>query len=172
MIRAGPVALAAAALLPVAAAAFPDGAPWDALDDPDGACASCHFGGDPVAQSDALTIEGAGGPLLPGETYALTLRFAPENAPVAGFLATFEPADGGSIVAREGLEARGASVRSVAAVPAGGAGAAWTFEWTAPAAPGRVALHIAANAANDDASPFGDVIYLKTVSFDVRQDPE
>lgn len=160
--------LAAAALVPVAAPAFPDGAPWDAIDDPGAACTSCHFGGDLVADSSALTLEGAEGPLLPGETYAFTLRFAPEDAGRLGFLAAFEPGDGpSSIEPGEGVEARGAAVRSLAAVPA--AEGVWTFRWTAPPVPGRVAIHIAANAADGDASPFGDTIHLRTVSFEVGE---
>ena len=35
----------------------------------------------------------------------------------------------------------------------------WTVQWTAPAANGSVQFNVAANAANDDASPLGDYIY-------------
>jgi hypothetical protein len=40
----------------------------------------------------------------------------------------------------------------------------WTIEWTAPAAPaGPVQFNVAANASNNDDSPLGDYIYLKTM---------
>ena len=37
--------------------------------------------------------------------------------------------------------------------------AVWRFHWTAPGDRGSVILHVAANAANGDNSPFGDLIY-------------
>lgn len=38
--------------------------------------------------------------------------------------------------------------------------ARWTVAWTAPeAAAGRIVFHLTANAANDDASEFGDYVY-------------
>ena len=42
--------------------------------------------------------------------------------------------------------------------------AAWVFEWIPPAAGGRVVFHASANAANGDASEFGDNVY--TLSLD------
>jgi hypothetical protein len=39
----------------------------------------------------------------------------------------------------------------------------WMVRWTAPAVPGNVVLHVAANAANDDDSPLGDFIYTSAV---------
>jgi hypothetical protein len=37
--------------------------------------------------------------------------------------------------------------------------ASWEIEWRAPESSGRVAVHAAANAANDDDSELGDRIY-------------
>ena len=44
--------------------------------------------------------------------------------------------------------------------------AAWTVEWRAPSRPDAAAVvfHAAANAANDDASEFGDFIYTASVT--------
>jgi hypothetical protein len=40
----------------------------------------------------------------------------------------------------------------------------WTIEWTAPAgATAPVQFNVAANASNNDDSPLGDYIYLKSV---------
>lgn len=165
--------VAAVALMPFAALAYPEGAPWTALDHPGEACASCHFGNPPVENSDALTLEGAQTPFMPGETYPITLRFTPEEAKVVGFLATFRRTtdEGGSVTGGTDLETNGAAVRSISGRPApDGQGAAWSFDWTTPETPGPVTLQIAANAGNDDASPFGDVVHLKTLSLEV--DPE
>lgn len=40
--------------------------------------------------------------------------------------------------------------------------ATWTLQWIPPDTMGSVVLHIVANAANDDASEFGDRIYQQT----------
>ena len=39
--------------------------------------------------------------------------------------------------------------------------ASWTIEWISPTTDGSVAFHVAANAANDDTSEFGDFIYTQ-----------
>lgn len=170
------LALAAAAALPLAAIpfaarAYPDGAPWKTLDRPGEACASCHFGSASVAGSEALSLAGAPVAAEPGETYELTLRFAPGTPGIAGYLAAFHRADGeaGAVAAEGEQEAKGAAVRSTVPLPVSAeTQAEWRFAWTAPATPGPVALHIAANAANDDASPFGDMVHVKTLMLAVE----
>ncbi len=37
----------------------------------------------------------------------------------------------------------------------------WHLQWTAPLEPGQVVFHLAANAANNDASEFGDFVVLR-----------
>lgn len=171
MTRLGWTALGATALLPFAASAFPTGAPWSTLDRPDSACTSCHFGAPPVAESEALSIEGLEEGVQAGETYALTLRFDPADAAIMAYLARFrsEGEDAGSVAAGEGQQVRETSVRSTEPQPAAVGGASWTFDWTAPATPGLVALHIAANAANDDSSPLGDTIHVRTFEIEVAE---
>ncbi len=44
--------------------------------------------------------------------------------------------------------------------PATASTARWAVEWTAPEAGGDVVFHVAANAADFDASPLGDRIYM------------
>lgn len=171
MTRLGWAALGAAGLLPFAASAFPTGAPWSTLDRPDDACTSCHMGSAPVAASEALSIEGLEDGIHVGETYSLTLRFDPAGAAIAGYLAGFrsEREEAGSVAAGEGQQVRETSVRSTEPQPAAEGGASWTFDWTAPATPGLVALHIAANAANDDSSPLGDAIHVRTFEIEVAE---
>jgi hypothetical protein len=54
-------------------------------------------------------------------------------------------------------------------VPANPGSASWTMEWAAPdSAMDDVQFNVAANAANDDASPLGDYIYVQ----DARSTPD
>jgi hypothetical protein len=166
---------AAAALMPLAASAYPQGAPWTALDDPGGACAGCHLGSPPVAVSEALTLEGVKTPFASGTTYPMTLRFAPEAGQVGGFLAVFDRTDGnsGSLRAGADLETNGRAVRSTSARPLRArGGTAWSFTWTAPETPGPVVLRIAANAGNDDASPLGDMVHVKKLVLEVAREAD
>lgn len=163
--------LAGLASVPFAARAYPDGAPWTALDDPAQGCASCHFDSAPVADSDALIVEGLPSQVRAGEAYPLTLRFTPEDAEVAGFLASFRQGGeaAGAVAACPPAEANGAAARSVASEIGADGSRSWRFTWTAPNAPSPVALHLAALAGNADASPLGDTVHLKTLVLEVRE---
>ncbi|MBI1392171.1 MAG: hypothetical protein GC152_05445 [Alphaproteobacteria bacterium] len=119
-----------------------------------GGCASCHFAGDPVTGSSAIAIDGLPDTVEAGVAYSVTLSFATPEARTAAFLASF---DAGEVIAGdEALQLRRGAVRSPEAVAAP---AAWSFTWRAPATPGDVVLNVVANAGNDDASPFGDVVH-------------
>lgn len=165
--------LAAPAALPLAAArAYPEGAPWDALDHPQEGCASCHFGDAPVQDSAALAVAGLDRELRAGETYPVTVRFTPEDARIAGFLARFEVrgAPAGAVLSQEeGAEVKGSAVRVIAQPPRGEGTAVWTFDWQTPGEPGLVELHLGALEGNDDASPFGDRVHLKTLSLEIAR---
>ncbi|RMH11683.1 MAG: hypothetical protein D6701_14675, partial [Gemmatimonadetes bacterium] len=106
--------------------------------------------------------------------YTVTLALASSDMEAAGFEAAFRFAEGTPragegagtvepIDGRVGVSAAG----TVAYVHHTGAGstpdrpthAAWTFVWTAPDEPLPVVLHAAANSANGDDSPLGDLIY-------------
>lgn len=147
------------------ALAYPEGAPWTAAD-PDGAesCGACHYDGEAVRASSAIRIDGLPRRFEPRRTYRLTLRFEPQapssgrtGVVAAGFLVV---ADGGCFGgAGEGLEATCEGARSTAPVRLD-PGAAWVFDWTAPDA-GEATLWAAANAVNDDASPFGDAPHYR-----------
>ena len=53
-----------------------------------------------------------------------------------------------------------------------GSGLYWTFAWVAPAvAAAPVVFHIAANAADDDASPLGDVIHVASTTVPIHTKP-
>ena len=146
------------------ALAFPEGAPWTAAD-PDGAesCGSCHYDGEAVIDSRAITLGGLPRRFVPGRTYRMTLRFDPKapGAVAAGFLVV---ADAGCFAAvGPDLEATCEGVRSTAPVRLA-PGATWSFDWTAPAgeeAQRDVRFLVAANGVNDDASPFGDAPHYR-----------
>lgn len=137
-------------------------------------CAECHFGGPINTDPGTLTVEL---PEIyePGRTYRLSVVLAHPEMAVAGFQLAVRFAGG----LREGEQA--GTLRSVGPrttvtadtssgveyghqTPIGtalsGAGQArWVLEWTAPPVAGDVGVAVAANAANDDASEFGDHVY-------------
>lgn len=151
------------------AAAYPEGAPWGAAN-PDAreSCGTCHYDYEPVRDSAALSIAGLPGEPVKGERYRLTIRFAPGEAAVAGFqliAAAPEGAAAGSLESdAAGIETAGAAARSSEAV-AVDPDAAWEVTWRTPdELPGMITFYIAASAANDDLSPFGDRIHYRSVT--------
>ncbi len=163
----------AAALLLAAggAGAYPDGAPWGASDpDATESCASCHYDYEPVMDSAALSVEGLPEIATPGRRYRLALAFASDTAVTSGFQLTIRGAgkDNGMLVTRdEDVEVVGAAGRSTSPRPVGGE-LRWHIEWQAPDAEADcIEFLIAASAANDDQSPFGDTIHYKAVAIDV-----
>lgn len=165
-------AAAAALLLGPAlppAAAYPEGAPWGAAN-PDAreSCGSCHYGYEPVRNSAALSIAGLPGEPIAGERYRLTIRFAPGEAAVAGFqliAAAPEGAEAGSLESdAAGIETAGDAARSTEPL-AVDPEVAWQVTWRAPdELPRMITFYIAASAANDDLSPFGDRIHYRSVT--------
>ena len=145
-------------------------------------CLRCHAG--PPADDAAvrLTLEDAPEACAPGRSYPLTLRLARPGMARAGFQMSARFADGPRAGEQAGafspLDARVQVVLGRALTPAGDStdveyaqhtvpgtrviapdSATWTVTWTASEeAAGPVALHLAANAANDDDSEFGDHI--------------
>ncbi len=137
-------------------------------------CQSCHtdsYLNDPLG---TLEVTGFGPSYTPGKTYTLTVQLDVEETEAAGFQAALRVADGPGEGSPAGVP-RAIDPRTVVKTsesrvlyiqhtregsPADGRTARWTFEWTAPEAGGEsVILNVAANSANGDASPFGDLIY-------------
>lgn len=146
------------------ALAYPEGAPWGAAN-PDAreSCASCHYDYEPVHDSSALGIEGLPAVVAPGERYDLVIRIAGVDAAIAGFqlLATPEGEVGSFDSADDAIESIGPASRSIA--PADGVdGLSWSVTWRAPKAGcSPIRFYLAAAAANDDQSPFGDTIHYR-----------
>ena len=151
-------------------------------------CAVCHF--DTQVDDGRGTIDLGGLPTVyvPGQSYVLTVSLSHPSLEVGGFQLSARHTDGGRQGMQAGtlrpLDAR-VDVTSLTDLPvqyarhtfdgtrtdsAGVRRLSWRVEWTAPANGGEVAFHVAANAANDDASPLGDFVYTR--SFGARSSRE
>jgi hypothetical protein len=149
-----------------AARAFPDGAPWGAANPAaEQNCATCHFDADPIRDSAALVISGL--PLYPAPDtiYELEIIFEDPDTVTAGFqlIAQAVNHEAGTFSSTEAeVEFIGAVIRSTAPVRSD-ARVLWKIEWRAPTAiVSPVVFYVAASAANDDGSPFGDTIHYRS----------
>lgn len=136
-------------------------------------CQACHAEY-PLNIDGELQVEGFPERYEAGATYEVTLHLRSAGMERAGFQASVRVLEGAGKGAAAGkaipLDDR-VVVRQEGEVPyvqhapgaawTNGAGTvSWTFGWTAPAAGDEtVALHVAANSANGDESPFGDIVY-------------
>lgn len=146
-----------------------------AFGEPD--CAACHFDAVRDDPRGAATID-APEAYRPGERHDVTVTIRHPELAAAGFQLTARFTDGDPAGRQAGvLEPAGPETRAqeggngvvyvshsaagVAPDTAAGAGGVrrWTVRWTAPESGGSVAFDLAANAANDDDSEFGDRIY-------------
>ena len=132
-------------------------------------CASCHSDYDPVAEGLALT--GMPERYEPGASYRIRLTLSEEFMVLGGFEAAVRFADGPRVGAQAGalapadslsITTDSAGVTYVHHRPGGvltpEGRAVWNLDWIAPAEGGAVVLNAAANAANGDLSPLGDLI--------------
>ncbi len=138
-------------------------------------CQACHADDDLNLPGGTLEIDGVPEAYEPGGRYRISLVFVSEGMTRAGFQAAFRFANGetqGKQAGRvEPIDTR--VTVTVSAAPAveyvhhteSGTELAepeltsWSFVWTAPNAGGTAILHVAANSANGDDSPLGDLIY-------------
>ena len=151
-------------------------------------CQACHTDAELNHPDAALTVEGLPDRYAAGAAYRITVTVTGLGQARSGFQASLRFADG----PRRGLQAGFLSVtdRRVrvatdtlssvqyavhteeGAELVGDETGAWVVEWTAPSSGGSVVLHVAANSANGDNSPFGDLIQtLERVSEDSGNQP-
>lgn len=143
-------------------AAHPDGAPpahTGGFGEP--SCHACHF--DAPVEEAGLRIEGLPDRFAPGERYELELVLEHAELRTAGFQLAVRDTDGrqaGSVEPADEETARiehdGVGYLSHARAGDG----RWRFIWTAPDGVAEVVFDVAANAANDDRSEFGDRIVV------------
>lgn len=137
-------------------------------------CHQCHADRPINDVSARLRVAGVPTRYVPGTWYTITLGLRHAEMGRAGFqlaaryidpgfagtqAGTFRPVDDRVQIQLDSAT----SVQYVAHTQPGtslsGTGEAiWTVQWLAPATAGTITIHVAANAANDDDSEFGDVI--------------
>ena len=144
-------------------------------------CHTCHFENDLDAPGGSLAISGLPDTPDPSETYRITVSLERLDMRRAGFQLVARVSEGDDAGAAAGtLRALDGDERvQVVTAPDGatyaqhtepgttltGPGAtSWTVQWRPPATSTSVTFHAAANAANDDASEFGDFIYTASAS--------
>ena len=167
--------------LPLAASAFKEG-PYPNVTGGFGeqTCHLCHLDNPINAPGGAVTLEGIPPAFTPGQTYAITVTIGRQGLRRGGFEIAARFASGKQKGRQAGswqlLDTRAQLIPGAvdtaltfvqhnqigSRAPTPGANS-WTIEWTAPAAAGPVQFNVAANASNNDDSPLGDYIYLKTV---------
>lgn len=142
-------------------------------------CTECHITAGVNDGNGTLSVEGLPRRYRPGATYLLTISLAQQYLAVAGFqmAARFETGthagrQAGSLAAAPADTGRidvttSGAVQYVHHVYAGTAPVApdtarWQVVWTAPDS-GAVVFHVAGNAADDDDSPLGDIIYATSL---------
>ncbi len=138
-------------------------------------CLACHF-------ADKLNIPpgnvaiSAPPRYSAGETYEVTLTLTRPGMIVGGFQLTARFEDGGaqagmlSLVEGDSARIKLTTDRGVqyayhkrpGTELTGRDSVRWALRWTAPASGGGVVFHVAANAANDDDSQFGDFVFTAT----------
>jgi Reeler domain len=144
-------------------------------------CHLCHLD-NPVNDPDGtLDVTGVPATYVAAQSYAITVTIAREDLQRGGFEIAARYASGKQkgrqagtwrIPDRRAQLIPGAVDKALTFVQHNLAGSrtatkgsnTWTIEWTAPAiASTPVQFNVAANASNNDDSPLGDYIYLKSV---------
>jgi len=169
-------------MLPIAALAFKEG-PYPNVTGGFGeqSCHLCHLDNPVNAPGGAVSLEGVPSAYAAGQTYEVTVTISRDGLRRGGFEIAARFTSGRQRGKQAGawkpLDSRvqlipGAVDKVLtfvqhnlagSRVPATGANR-WTIEWTAPQpATAPVQFNVAANASNNDDSPLGDYIYLKSV---------
>lgn len=137
-------------------------------------CRSCHFDYPLNPENGKLILSGIPEIYEGGKKYEIEIRVERENLRLAGFQLTSRFSDGSQAGIFEydkaditTTPATGDSVNYLQHTASGTETQeksikTWTFHWVAPQKTSeKILFHIASNAANGDASEFGDFIYAK-----------
>ncbi len=135
-------------------------------------CLACHFDGELNPPEGSLVVEGWPTTAAAGRPYALTVRLRSSDMARSGFQLAVRTPDGdqmGRLVPGDGrsavVDSGGVSYlhhTSAGSFPTSAGEAEWRFTWIPTGGDAR--LHVSANAANGDASNFGDAIYAYSLS--------
>ena len=170
----GALCFALMVLGPLPLSAYPDGAPWGSANPASAEnCASCHYDGSAIVDSEAISFPYERGDLFNGGPVDVYVQFKNPNNKKIGFQIQ---ASAGAFTSEyddievKGLQARSLAQRDNASWPEIlGSNlfpdvVMWKLEWTAPEPPdGDVYFWIAVNESNDDQSSFGDQIHFKSI---------
>jgi hypothetical protein len=168
--------------LSVAGAAFKEG-PYPNVTGGFGeqSCRLCHLDNRVNAPGGTLTLAGVPQIFVPGQRYPITVTISREGLRRGGFEIAARFSSGKQKGRQAGAwnpqDTRvqlipGAVDKALTFVQHNLTGSrvsetgtnTWTVEWTAPPSPaGPIQFNVAANASNNDDSPLGDYIYLKTL---------
>lgn len=140
-------------------------------------CYSCHFSYDVNDPAGSLKVEGLNGAYEPGEAYDITVSVQHEDIGIGGFQMTARFEDGSQAGTFDWPDDRitetpqtSETIQYIQHSVSGTSSTSedtvsWSFVWNAPENhTGPVFFNIAANAANDDFSEFGDRIYVKEIT--------
>lgn len=142
-------------------------------------CHSCHFDYEPNHPEGALHVEGFPDTYRPGARYPVTISLERERLGRGGFQLTVRYEDGRTAGTFHWEGERLQRTRDTpeettylqhseyGSRPEEQGAIRWQFVWEAPERTDTpLLLHVAANAANGDASEFGDWIYLHEFHMD------
>lgn len=146
-------------------------------------CHACHFGGEMNGGEGTLTVEGLSESVRSGQSYVLAVTLTAEMKR-SGFMLSVRHPDGSQAGGLFPIDTARVTVGSPdtsavqyahhtldGTILSGPNRATWSVRWAAPDAGGdTVLVHVGANAANDDASGFGDDIYTITEEAVIEQE--
>lgn len=135
-------------------------------------CAACHFGQPLNADGGSLTITGVPDRFEAGTPYRVTVTLYRPDLGRGGFelavrfpdstqAGTLRPVTDRSRVSSNGTSrVQYAHHTAAGTSPSAPDSSRWVLEWIAPPHADSVTFHVSANAANFDASEFGDFVYV------------
>lgn len=143
-------------------------------------CHSCHFDYDLNQPEGELSVSGIDENFKAGQEYVINIQVNRTDMNVAGFQMTARFEDGSQagqfeideeLTTTPHIEGSVTYIQhAVGKVDAENGEKNWQIKWTGPnQATEPIFFHIAVNAANGDASAFGDWIYLKEIRIEPAQ---
>jgi len=140
-------------------------------------CHKCHFD-NPLSEASESIVIDAPEDFEAGKTYVITVRIVRKGMKSGGFQLSARFGDSGDqagvlrpLDGRTGLAPPepGSSIRYIQHTRegqklTGATQGSWEFQWEAPRRLEPVVLHVAANAANQDDSEFGDSIHARELT--------